>query len=62
MYDLLEKKIIPLYYAVDDDGIAHGWVNVMKEAMKSVGPVFSTRRMVKEYVRNFYLKALNDVR
>jgi starch phosphorylase len=62
MYDLLEKKIIPLYYAVDDEGIPRGWVKVMKEAMKSVGPAFSTRRMVKEYVRNFYLKALNDVR
>ena len=39
MYDLLKKEIIPLYYAVDNDGISRGWVKVMKEAMKSVGPV-----------------------
>jgi len=25
------------------------------------GPAFSSHRMAKEYVRNFYLKALNDV-
>jgi glycogen phosphorylase len=62
MYDLLKKKIIPLYYAVDDDGIPHGWVNVMKEAMKSIGPAFSTRRMAKEYVRMFYREALEHVR
>ena len=61
MYDLLKKKIIPLYYAVDGDGISHGWVKVMKEAMKSVGPAFSTRRMVKEYVRTFYLDAMDHV-
>ena len=61
MYDLLKKKIIPLYYAVDDDGISRGWVKVMKEAMKSVGPAFSARRMVKEYVRKFYREALDHV-
>jgi starch phosphorylase len=61
MYDLLKKEIIPLYYAVEDDGIPHGWVKVMKEAMKSVGPDFSARRMVKDYVRKFYLEALDHV-
>ena len=61
MYDLLKKTIVPLYYAVDGDGISHGWIQVMKEAMKSVGPVFSSRRMVKEYVQKFYLDALKNV-
>jgi len=62
LYDVLEKTIIPLYYAVDDDGISRGWVRVMKEAMKSVGPAFSTRRMVKEYFRTFYREALDRAR
>ncbi|PWR69804.1 alpha-glucan phosphorylase [Methanospirillum lacunae] len=61
MYDLLKNTIVPLYYEVDGQGIPHGWVHVMKEAMKSVGPVFSSRRMVKEYVQKFYLEALNHV-
>jgi len=61
MYDLLKKKIIPRYYAVDDDGIPREWVKVMKEAMKSVGPAFSARRMVKEYVRKFYRETLDHV-
>lgn len=61
MYDLLKNEIIPLYYAVDNDGISRGWVKVMKEAMKSVGSAFSTRRMVKEYTNRYYRDALTHV-
>lgn len=50
IYDLIEKKIIPLYYRVDEVGIPVGWVKVMKEAIKSVRPQFSVRRMVKEAI------------
>jgi starch phosphorylase len=61
LYDLLETKIIPLYYDTNDNGIPLEWVKVMKEAMKSVGADFSTRRMAKEYVRKFYRDALDHV-
>ena len=50
IYNLLENEIVPLYYQRADDEIPHGYVQVMKEAIKSVAPQFSTRRMVKEYV------------
>jgi starch phosphorylase len=58
IYTLLENEIVPLYYQRADDEIPHGYVGVMKEAIKSVAPQFSTRRMVKEYVTKFYLPAL----
>lgn len=58
IYDLLEKEIIPLYYKQDEDGVPDGWVKVMKEAIKSTGPHFSARRMVKEYALKFYQHAL----
>jgi starch phosphorylase len=60
LYDILEKKVIPLYYKVDDDGVPRGWVKVMKEAIKSNSPVFSARRMVKEYAEKFYRDALKS--
>ncbi len=60
IYNILEKEVIPLYYKLDDDGIPRDWVTIMKEAMKSTGPVFSARRMVEEYVRKFYQKALKS--
>ena len=58
VYRILEEEIRPLYYKVSDDGIPHGWVRFMKEAIKSNAPRFSARRMVKEYVRKFYVQAL----
>jgi len=58
IYDLLEKDIVPLFYDVDEDGVSHGWVSVMKETIKMTGPNFSARRMAKEYTERFYRKAL----
>jgi starch phosphorylase len=58
LYTILEKEVVPLYYHVDKDGIPRDWVIRMKEAMKSTGPVFSARRMVKEYARKAYQQCL----
>jgi len=49
---------VPLFYDVDELGIPHGWVRVMKETIKMTGPNFSARRMVKEYTDRFYRKAI----
>jgi starch phosphorylase len=38
LYQLLEEKVIPLYYERSDDGIPHGFVKVMKAAIQSVAP------------------------
>ena len=58
IYNLLEKEIVPLYYKQDEDGVPHEWVSIMKEAIKSTGPHFSARRMVKEYAEKFYRHAI----
>jgi starch phosphorylase len=54
LYSLLEREIIPLFYNVSLDGVPHGWVKMMKESIKSIAPLFSSRRMVKEYVDRYY--------
>jgi starch phosphorylase len=43
---------------VDDDGVPHRWVRLMKESIKSTAPIFNTRRMMKEYTLKFYQHAL----
>ncbi len=60
LYRLLEEEVIPLYYATSKNGIPHGWVAVMKNAIRRTGSHFSARRMVKEYAEKFYAKALLD--
>jgi len=51
LYTLLEQQLIPLFYERDSQGIPRGWLKVMKEAMRTIAPQFSTRRMLKEYAR-----------
>lgn len=54
-YRVLEEQIIPLYYDRDTRGIPGGWTDVMKSSIRSLAPVFNTRRMVREYAERFYL-------
>jgi starch phosphorylase len=60
LYDVLEQQIIPLYYKTNNDGIPSEWVRIMKEAIKTVAPQFSARRMVKEYSEKYYTKAFQS--
>ncbi len=55
LYAVLEQEIIPLYYDRDAQGIPHGWLRLMKEAIRTVAPEFSMRRMVKDYTERFYV-------
>ncbi|WP_376791213.1 alpha-glucan family phosphorylase [Thermoflexus sp.] len=58
LYDLLENAVVPLYYDVEADGIPHRWLRMVKESIRSLAPFFNTRRMLKEYLREMYLPAL----
>jgi glycogen phosphorylase len=58
IYAILEQEVVPLYYQVNDEGTPAGWVKMMKAAIKSTGPLFSARRMVKEYSQKFYQPAI----
>jgi starch phosphorylase len=53
-YDVLEQKIIPMYYDRSPDGLPHQWLAVQKEAIKTVAPRFSARRMLIDYVDKLY--------
>jgi glucan phosphorylase len=58
LYKLLEEKIIPLYYDRNYYGIPHNWVKLMKQTIRSNIGLFSTRRMIKEYIEQMYLPAI----
>ncbi len=55
LYRILEQEVIPTYYDRGPDGIPHRWLAISKESIATIAPVFSTRRMVKEYVTRLYL-------
>ena len=51
LYRLLEQQLVPLYYTRDSDGIPRGWIQLVKDSIRSIMPQFCSSRMVKEYVR-----------
>ncbi|MBI3803724.1 MAG: alpha-glucan family phosphorylase [Nitrospirae bacterium] len=57
LYRILENEVIPLYYRRDADGVPRGWIQTVKEAVRSVVPSFCARRMVKEYADRLYAPA-----
>ncbi len=57
LYTVLERQIIPTFFDRDADGIPHGWVHIMKEAIRTLAPQFSMQRMVTEYVEMLYIPA-----
>ena len=44
LYRLLEEQIVPTFYDRDDQGLPRGWIGLVKEAIRSVTPRFSSRR------------------
>ncbi len=58
IYSLLEKEIVPLFYDRDRKGIPHRWIQVAKEAIKTINPEFNACRMMSQYVEQMYQPAL----
>jgi len=58
LYRILEQEATPLYYQRDLDGIPRGWLQLMKESLRTNAPRFCTKRMVKEYVDTMYAPAM----
>jgi starch phosphorylase len=57
LYDVLERQVIPEFYARDASGIPRAWVRRMRESMARLTPRFSTNRSVREYTEEHYLPA-----
>ena len=57
LYDLLEREVIPEFYARDEQGIPVAWVSRMRESMARLTPRFSASRTVRDYTEHHYLPA-----
>jgi starch phosphorylase len=66
-YDLrraLESEIIPMFYRRDSEGLPREWLKKVRASMVNLTPLFSSDRMVKDYVEQAYTRASHayDVR
>jgi starch phosphorylase len=60
LYQLIEEEVAPLYYQRDSDNIPRGWIQIVKEAIRTAAPVFCARRMVKAYAERLYVPAARN--
>ncbi len=57
LYERLEQKVIPEFFARNEKGIPTGWVARMRESMAHLTPRYSADRTVREYTEQHYLPA-----
>jgi starch phosphorylase len=57
LYTLLEREVVPAFYARDARGIPTAWVAKMRESMARLTPRFSANRALREYTERYYLPA-----
>jgi starch phosphorylase len=56
LYHVLEHQIIPAFYEQrDSNGIPARWMEITKESIISCAPQFSTRRMLADYMKDYYM-------
>jgi starch phosphorylase len=58
LYHLLEQEVVPAFYDRDPNGIPRAWLAFVREAIRTVTPRFSARRMVKQYAEEMYGPAM----
>ncbi len=58
LFTLLEEEVVPLFYERGDRGIPRQWIGRMKQAMWTATRHFTARRMLEQYVTDYYAPAL----
>ena len=57
LYRLLEKEVVPTFYDRDARGIPPAWVKRMRASIARLAPLFSSNRMLQEYLEKLYCPA-----
>ena len=54
LYDLVEKRVAPLFYRRGESGLPDGWVDTVRHTLAYLGPRVQATRMVRDYVNGYY--------
>jgi starch phosphorylase len=57
LYDILEKEVIPKFYARNADGLPTAWLVKVRASMTTLTARFSANRAVRQYSTEYYLPA-----
>ncbi len=56
IYSLLENNITQKFYQRSGDGIPEDWIGMIRNTIAHVAPEFTMNRMLRDYIKRFYLK------
>jgi starch phosphorylase len=62
LYEILQDKVVPLYYDRGPMGYSPEWVAMAKRSMATIAPRFNAARMIGQYVDKFYRPAAEQWR
>jgi starch phosphorylase len=62
LYDVLQLQVIPEFYDRDAAGMPRRWLARIRASMAALTPVFSSTRMLREYVETVYLPLLTHLK
>lgn len=57
LFNILEQDVIPKFYRRNKENIPTEWIKMMRESMAHLTPEYSTNRVVRQYVEEYYLQA-----
>ena len=60
LYFFLEQQVIPEFYQRDERGIPLQWVARIRRSMATLAPEFSSNRMLRDYVENYYTSSIKQ--
>jgi len=56
LFKTLTGEVIPAFFNRDAQGIPRQWIQKIRHAMATLVPLYSTGRMVRDYVEKYYLR------
>jgi starch phosphorylase len=55
LHRMLDAEVLPTFYDRDGEGLPRPWLARVKASLRTLGPRFSARRMLSEYIESSYL-------
>jgi len=62
LYAVLEQEVVPEFYARDVAGMPRRWLERVRRSMASLTPTYSSSRMARDYVEQYYLIGAAELR
>jgi hypothetical protein len=62
LYNLIEDKIMPLFYRRNAENVPVDWVKYIKNTFSEIAPYYTMRRMLNDYKSKYYDKLFERIK